>query len=99
MQFVDIRMSYPDDLSVAMKAIQDRSEAAMRRLLRDIPDGRYVFEDFVDDDGIDLDRPLRIKVELKVSGDSLTVDLDGSSAQARASASFCCSPMDSTRAG
>jgi len=73
----------PDDLSVAMKAIQDRSEAAMRRLLRDIPDGRYVFEDFVDDDGIDLDRPLRIKVELKVSGDSLTVDLEGSSAQAR----------------
>jgi len=66
-----------------MKAIQDRSEVAMRRLLRDIPDGRYVFEDFVDDDGIDLDRPLRIKVELKVSGDSLTVDLEGSSAQAR----------------
>ncbi len=70
-------------LKTAMTRIQDQSEAAMRAMIRDVPDGRYAFEDFVDDDGIDRDTPLRIHVELTVSGDDVTVDLTGSSPQAK----------------
>ena len=33
----------------------------MRQLIRAVPDGVYAFEDFVDDDGIDLDQPLKIR--------------------------------------
>ena len=49
----------------------------MRGAIAD-PDGEYVFEDFVDDDGID--RPLA-SARLVVAGDE--VDLSGSSEQAK----------------
>ena len=65
----------------AAKAIQAQSEAAMRAAIARIPDGEYAFEDFVDDDGIDSAR-LRVAVRLTVHGDNVTIDLDGSSAQA-----------------
>lgn len=69
-------------LAAACERIQAQSEAAMRAAIAAIPDGTYEFEDFVDDDGIERDRPLRIRVALTVHGDSLTVDLAGSSPQA-----------------
>lgn len=72
----------PATLKAAADRIQAQSEAAMRAAIAAIPDGTYEFEDFVDDDGIERDRPLRIRVALTVHGDSLTVDLAGSSPQA-----------------
>jgi N-methylhydantoinase B len=72
-----------DLLTAAMATIQDQSEAAMRAMIRAIPDGTYGFEDFVDDDGIDRDRPIRIAVSLTVAGDEVAIDLTGSSGQAR----------------
>lgn len=69
-------------LASASKAIQAQSDAAMRAAIESIADGSYAFEDFVDDDGI-VDAPLRINVQLQISGDELTVDFDGSSPQAR----------------
>jgi len=68
-------------LAAASSAIQAQSEAAMRAAIARIPDGRYVFEDFVDDDGISAAH-LRIKVCLQVRGDELEVNFEGSSAQA-----------------
>ena len=44
-----------DALAEATKTIQNFSETAMRQLIGAVPDGVYAFEDFVDDDGIDLD--------------------------------------------
>jgi N-methylhydantoinase B len=55
----------------------------MRAMIRDIPDGTYSFEDFVDDDGIDRDTSLRIAVQMTVAGDTLEIDLSGSSPQAQ----------------
>lgn len=71
----------PDRLSEACRGIRHQSEMAMRAMIRDIPDGTYAFEDFVDDDGIDRDTNIRIAVKLTVSGDTLEVDLSGSSLQ------------------
>ncbi|MCR9174426.1 MAG: hydantoinase B/oxoprolinase family protein [Alphaproteobacteria bacterium] len=73
----------PELLSAAMARIQDQSEAAMRAMIVKIPDGTYRFEDFVDDDGIDRDIPLKVAVTLTVAGDGITIDLAGSSPQAR----------------
>lgn len=70
-------------LKAAMARIQDQSEAAMRSMIAAIPDGSYTFHDFVDDDGIELDTPLKIDVTLAVQGDGVTIDLDGSSPQAK----------------
>ena len=44
-----------------MKRLQSYSEKMMRAALRDIPDGTYEFEDFLDDDGAG-GPPVRIAV-------------------------------------
>ncbi|EDP65480.1 N-methylhydantoinase B (ATP-hydrolyzing) [alpha proteobacterium BAL199] len=69
-------------LKAATDRIQAQSEAAMRAAIARIPDGTYRFHDFVDDDGIERDRPLKVDVALTVDGDSVIVDLGGSSDQA-----------------
>ena len=57
--------------------ILDRSEAAMRAAIRELPDGEWSY-------GVDADgyrTPLHIQVAVKKSGDSVHVDYSGSSAQ------------------
>lgn len=68
-------------LGEACLGIRRQSEMAMRAMIHDIPDGTYAFEDFTDDDGIDRKKQIRIAVELTVRGDTLEVDLSGSSPQ------------------
>jgi len=70
-------------LVVACRQLLDGSEAAMRAVIEAMPDGVYEFEDFLDDDGVELDRPVRIHASVSVHGDSLTVDLSGSSPEVR----------------
>jgi N-methylhydantoinase B len=60
--------------------LQEYSERMVRALLRRIPSGSYLAEDFLDDDGIDP-RPVRIRARLTVSGDELRVDFEGSDPQ------------------
>lgn len=70
-------------LQAAAERIQDQSETALRAMIAALPDGEYRFHDFVDDDGIDLDRPIRIAVTAKIDGDRIHLDFAGSDAQAR----------------
>ena len=72
-----------NDLAEACKQIQAASEAEIRSIFSGIPDGVYEFEDFVDDDGIELDRQLRVHARLSVEGDSVEVDFSGSDSQAK----------------
>mgnify|MGYP001038249402 CR=1 FL=1 len=72
----------PARLAAACEAIQAQSERAMGAAIRAVPDGVYEYRDFVDDDGLDH-TPLCIQVRLTVAGDRITVDLAGSSPQAR----------------
>ena len=58
-------------------------ESELRRAISAVPDGIYGPEtDYLDDDGVDLDKPHRISASLEVSGDTLHFVLD-SDAQAR----------------
>jgi N-methylhydantoinase B len=59
----------------------DGSERAMRAMIARIPDGRYEFEDFLDDDGISPD-PIRIHAAVEVRGEEITIDLTGCGHQA-----------------
>ncbi len=68
----------PDILLAACRQLLDNSEAAMRDVIAAMPDGTYEFEDFLDDDGVEFDRPVRIHAKLTVRGDKLIVDLSGS---------------------
>ncbi len=53
----------------------------MRAMIGRMPDGAYAFEDWLDDDGL-ADTPIRIHAEIRIAGDSMTVDLSCSGPQA-----------------
>ena len=64
------------------EALMAYSERRMRNEIAAVPDGRYTFTDYMEDDGIER-KPYKIEVEVTVSGDSLVVDYYGSSPQAK----------------
>lgn len=59
------------------------AEAATRAAIRAIPDGTWHYADQVDNDGVDLDRPVPIHVAVTIADDTLTIDFTGSSPQVR----------------
>ena len=70
-----------DDVISSCNQLMDYTERLMRREISKIPDGEYFAEGFLDDDGRNRDKTLPIKVCVKVSGDSVEIDLTGSSDQ------------------
>ena len=61
-------------LGTAIDTIWSPSEAAARDAVQAIPDGRYEAESFLDDDGIDLETPLPIRIAVIIAGDEMTID-------------------------
>lgn len=60
----------------------DYSEALVRGALEQAPDGVYVFEDQIDEDGLGSG-PIPFKVRITISGSDITFDFTGSSPQVR----------------
>ena len=60
----------------------DYTAKMMRAVIRDLPDGVYEAEDFLDDDGYS-DDPVRIAVRIEIKGDQAYVDFTGSAPQVR----------------
>jgi N-methylhydantoinase B len=72
-----------DKVLACWQAWMDICERELRNEIAKLPEGRYGPEtDFLDDDGIDLEKPHRISATLEVKGDTLHFILD-SDAQAR----------------
>jgi N-methylhydantoinase B len=67
--------------NAAAAAIKDASEKSCRQQIREIPEGKYEAEDYLDDDGVNSE-PLKLKVSIYVKGDHIVADFDGSSRQA-----------------
>ena len=70
-----IRKYGRDDVLGSIEAIMDQSEAITRERVRNIPDGVYEAESFMDDDGISIGARVPIRVRVEVKGDRMTVDL------------------------
>jgi N-methylhydantoinase B len=64
-------------------AIMDHSDKSARARTRTIPDGVYQAESYMDDDGIDIGKPVPIRVKVEVKGDRMVVDLTDVSRQVR----------------
>jgi N-methylhydantoinase B len=62
----------------------DYSARLMRQAIKKIPDGEYLAEDFLDDDGLDAN-PILIRVTLRIRGDRAHLDFSGTSSQVRGS--------------
>jgi len=84
-RYLDLVRRYGGDtVNGACEDLMDYSERMMRRAIRDIPDGVYSAETFIDgylDDPDPTRRDLKFVVTITVSGDELRVDLTGTSPQ------------------
>ena len=69
-----------DEASEYAGHLIDYSARLMRRAIADIPDGVYAAEDWLDDDGFSDER-VRIRVSLKIEGETALVDFTGSAPQ------------------
>src|SRR5688572_5278575 len=70
-----------DFLMAVFEELLDRSETMTRAALRQIPEGTYRYVDHLDNDGIDLERPVRIAVAVTVRGGTIEFDLAGTDPQ------------------
>jgi len=60
--------------------LQHYSERMTRAAISEMPDGKFEFSDFMDDDGISED-PVKISVRITITEDSMVADFTGSSPQ------------------
>jgi N-methylhydantoinase B len=72
-----------DAVTGGIAAIMDHSEASARARTRAITDGTYEAESYMDDDGIEIGKPVPIRVRVTVKVDRMTVDLTEVSRQVR----------------
>ncbi|MEC8676840.1 MAG: hydantoinase B/oxoprolinase family protein [Pseudomonadota bacterium] len=79
-----------DTVAGALAEFQARAGQLMRAHIADLPDGTYSVEDFLDNDGI-VDTPLKIALDMTVSGDRLTFDFSRTAAA-------CAGPVNISRA-
>ena len=56
----------------------DYSEKMLRQEIEKIPDGEYHAEGWLDDDGKNRDKMLKVNVTVRVEGSDITIDLTGS---------------------
>jgi N-methylhydantoinase B len=73
----------PETVKRHMQELIDYTERMTRAALRQLPDGVWSFEDWIDDDGIDFGKPIPLKVTLTKTGDTLVADWTGSSPQVK----------------
>ena len=78
-RFVELLDEY--GLEVVMSAAEEWMEYAERMLRKQIarvPDGKYYVESWLDDDGKNWGKPLKVAVTTTIEGDNITIDLTGS---------------------
>jgi N-methylhydantoinase B len=66
-----------------MQETIDYAERLTRAALAELPDGEWSFEDWIDDDGVDYGKPIRLFVTIKKTGDKMLVDWTGTSPQVK----------------
>ena len=67
-----------ETLTAAMDAINVHGERLALAALRRMPKGTWSAEDYMDHDGVDLDRPIKMAVTITITDDEMIVDWTGS---------------------
>ncbi|MBV8840859.1 MAG: hydantoinase B/oxoprolinase family protein [Alphaproteobacteria bacterium] len=82
--FADLVAKYgPAQTRRLMAETLDHAERLTRAALAQLPDGEWSFEDFIDDDGIDYGKPIRLFVTIRKHGDAMVVDWTGTNPQVK----------------
>jgi N-methylhydantoinase B len=77
-----------DTILEATEQLSALTEARVKQALASWPDGSAEGETFVDHDGIELDKPIRIHVKIDKRGERIRFDFTGSSDQSRGPANI-----------
>ena len=76
-QFSELVAKYgPEDTRFFLREIIDYAERLTRSALETLPDGEWSFEDWIDDDGIDYGKPIRLFVTIRKQGGHLVIFQD-----------------------
>src|SRR5258705_11186 len=66
-----------------MRETIDYAERLTRAELQKLPDGEWSFEDWIDDDGVDYGKPIRLFVTIRKTGGHMVVDWTGTNPQVK----------------
>jgi N-methylhydantoinase B len=72
-----------DGVTSMMNATMDYSERLTRHCLSELPDGEATFTDWIDDDQIDVGKPIPLVCTVRMRGDAMEVDWTGSAPQVK----------------
>src|SRR5690606_38964500 len=59
------------------------AEVVREKGLPFFPEGEYVGEDFIENDGLSLDRPVKMRITMRKYPEKMILDFDGTAPQAR----------------
>ncbi len=83
-QFAEIVARYgPQQTRAYLKEVIDYAERLTRAALEKLPDGEWSFEDWIDDDGVDYGKPIRLFVTIRKTGGHMVVDWTGTNPQVK----------------
>jgi N-methylhydantoinase B len=83
-RLTELGARYSHDLVVRIfDELINRSEKMTRDALRELPQGTYVYEDTLDNDGVDLDQRVTIKVAVTIKDGEVLFDFTGTSPQVK----------------
>lgn len=66
-----------------MREITEYTERLTRAAVRELPDGEFSFEDWIDDDGMEIGTPIRLFVTVRKKGEHIEFDWTGSAPQVK----------------
>jgi N-methylhydantoinase B len=70
--------AFEDSLEIIIANGEELARAAVRA----IPDGEYYAEGWTDNDGVEVDKPLKVAVTVRVTGDEMEFDFTGTTGRA-----------------
>jgi N-methylhydantoinase B len=73
----------PGGVRTLMDATMDYSERLTRHCLAELPDGEASFTDWIDDDQIDVGKPIKLVCTVRKRGENMEVDWTGSAPQVK----------------
>ena len=73
----------PSDVVAYMDESIAHAERLTRAAIRELPEGSFSFEDWIDDDGVDFGKSIRLHVTFERRGDTLYADWSGSAPQVK----------------
>ncbi len=83
-QFLEQEARYGTETGkIYMAEVMDYAERLARAAVSELPDGEFSFEDWIDDDGVEIGKPIRLFVTVRKEGDRMSFDWTGSAEQVK----------------